>query len=101
MERFWAWLDNGCEPVNDNLDKQIATAATSDEEHTLSVAASHPCPWVRLAVASNPATPPWVLWGEGVENFGLADDDELWVRAVVLLAHPRPPESLVELMVGP
>lgn len=100
VHRFWTWCDEGCpHDSEDLLAAAIARAVMTVDTFILSTLAGHSNGWVRLGVAMNPQTPPHVQWGNGTsEHFGLASDEERWVRAVSLMRMPRPPAELIEAL---
>ena len=100
VDEFDAWRSAGC-PIPDDLEEtrlryfeSLKMAHTTDGVYTLGAFVSRGDPWTRLAVATNPATPPVVLWGDGRQDFGLAADPNPWVRAAVWLREPAPPDHI-------
>lgn len=106
LDGFWAWAQQGCpcplpagDPQADTL-LALRSAVTSADRLLLGALASHRNDWVRLAVAANPDSPVWALWGDSARSFGLAGDANLWVRSTALLRQPRPPTEAVNAFVS-
>lgn len=99
VDAFWDWLEAGghCE-LNDPDFSEIDSmrlGAQSTDALLLGALASHDNAWVRMAVAVNPHTPMWALWGDGKESFGLAGDPNMWIRARTIMKHPYPPSDVL------
>lgn len=94
---YWSWLRDGCwlEPKASKRLQLMRHACLTDIETDLGFLAQHSSPWIRLAVASNPAAPTWAVWGTRSAWLGLVGDTNPWVAASALLRHPYPPPSIV------
>ena len=108
--RIWQdWLNNGCCGIDDlpenapdvrNASLSAARASATTSEGELGDLARRPWPWVRLTVAANEHVSASALWGDGVMSLGLCGDDDPYVRAAAILAHPEPPQAVVDAIMN-
>ena len=99
IDLYWAWLNADCPSTAKHMTGMTALlleACQSSDAVRLGALSMHSSEWIRLGVAGNPCTPSWVMWGDGLSTFGLAEDSSPWVSATVLIRHPRPPADVVE-----
>ena len=105
LSAWQKWVDSGCDGIDEmsgeseparSAARCVYVAATTESEGELCDLARSRWPWVRLAVAGNDHAPASAQWGDGITWFGLAGDEDLWVRAVALYAHPQPPQAVID-----
>lgn len=113
LRQWQTWVDAGCPGIDpapgcdEPLEEPARSAArvarwavTAATEGELCDMARSEWAWVRLAIASNPHAPLSAIWGDGIIWFGLAGDDDPWVRAAAIWACPEPPQSVVDAVLG-
>lgn len=100
VDEFDAWRTAGCDLPEDLEETRaeyfgsIKLALTAEPLYVLGSLAARGDAWTRLGVALNPHTPPVVLWGDGIRDFGLAQDPNPWVRSAVAYRNPPPPDHI-------
>ena len=105
IAELWRWAGQGCPEwvASDaavGIYKDLREAVTTTNQLYLGALSYDPHRWVRLGVAGNFHTPPWAMWGDGRDSFGLAGDSDRWIRATVLSRMPKPPSNVLAAMLG-
>ena len=98
IDAYKTWRLAGCPPPKrpSEMMRDMLEACTSTDPVRVGALGGHDSAWIRLGVAGNNLAPLWVVWGDCLSTFGLAEDPDPWVASSVILRWPNPPAEIVE-----